>query len=369
MSDHSEPYIPPFKKFAVEDLWALSSLRAFLFDEYHQHFHKDPNKIPASTDALIDQFNRHMFAAVKSGRVTGAGLNTRDAFAMIDEPLYYSQELLKEIKFRGYPVPDGLIEARESGDWSTAEGLLKELHENMKDFVSSGGKMPKADNDPSPNTPIGEPHKHADNHPDIIFSRRGDQWEVGIDKTVMINNVDGMAYIEFLFQRPNERIPCTALMRLKNEREIDENERGIFGARNEHLVNSGQEGITEPPGGQHHNSDYPDAQSYKQLKEMVLSLKHDLDDAEKNQSADTETIRREYDQNFKLLNSMYDRNGKPRDESAAETKARKNVSRAIQRAVKNIQKNLPEMRNYLKHIQTGGEVIFSPPPDLKFRIK
>ena len=54
-----------FDKFATEDLWALSSLRAFLFDEYR--ITPDINKLPKVTVSLLLQFDRHMVAAEASG--------------------------------------------------------------------------------------------------------------------------------------------------------------------------------------------------------------------------------------------------------------------------------------------------------------
>ena len=41
----------PFDKFATEDLWALSSLRAFLFDGYR--INRDLKKLPKIEASLI----------------------------------------------------------------------------------------------------------------------------------------------------------------------------------------------------------------------------------------------------------------------------------------------------------------------------
>ena len=87
----------PFDKFAREDLWALSSLRAFLFDEYR--ITQDIDKLPKVTVSLLLQFDRHMAAAEASGKITVVK-HTDTAFAGIEEPLFHSQELLKELQFR-----------------------------------------------------------------------------------------------------------------------------------------------------------------------------------------------------------------------------------------------------------------------------
>ena len=99
-----------FDKFAREDLWALSSLRAFLFDEYR--ITPDINKLPKVVIALLLQFDRHMVAAEAAGKITIVK-HTSTAFARIEEPLFHSQEILTQLKFRGYPLPNGLIEAKK----------------------------------------------------------------------------------------------------------------------------------------------------------------------------------------------------------------------------------------------------------------
>ena len=57
--------------------------------------------------------------------------------------------LLKELKFRGYPVPNGLIDARKKGDRNKAENCLKEFRQNMKAFIANEGKIPEGVKDKS----------------------------------------------------------------------------------------------------------------------------------------------------------------------------------------------------------------------------
>jgi hypothetical protein len=140
MQDKNKDLNIRFDIFARENLWALSSLRAFLYDEYG--INPDLKKLPKIIVSLILQFDRHMTAAEASGKINIVK-HTRTAFASIEEPLFQSQELLKELKFRGYPVPNGLIESRKKGDWSKAEKYLKEFHKNMKAFIANEGKMPE----------------------------------------------------------------------------------------------------------------------------------------------------------------------------------------------------------------------------------
>ena len=131
-----------FDKFATEDLWALSSLRAFLFDEYR--ITQDIDKLPKVTISLLLQFDRHMTAAEAAGKITVVKY-TNTAFSGIEEPLFHSHELLKELKFRGYPVPNSLIKAIRKGDWDKTEELLKKLRGNMNVYLQKKGNINKAE--------------------------------------------------------------------------------------------------------------------------------------------------------------------------------------------------------------------------------
>ena len=135
-----------FDYFAIEDGWALAPLRVLLFDEYRRSIDSlgNPNldKTPRDTVSLIAQFDRHMRAAQRRGDIVAID-HTKDAFAGggLVEPIFRSQDLLRELKFRGYPVPDRLIDAIKNGDWPTVVKLLKEFQRNMKAFIANGGKF------------------------------------------------------------------------------------------------------------------------------------------------------------------------------------------------------------------------------------
>ena len=95
----------------------------------------------AGVSSLVLQFDQHMAAAEALGKINIVK-HTRATFAAIEEPLFYSQDLLTELKFMRYPIPNGLIESRKNGDWSKVENYLKEFHNNMRIFISNKGKMP-----------------------------------------------------------------------------------------------------------------------------------------------------------------------------------------------------------------------------------
>ena len=84
-----------------------------------------------------------MVAAEAAGKITIVK-HTSTAFARIEEPLFHSQDLLTELKFMRYPIPNGLIESRKNGDWSKAENYLKKFRNNMKTFIANEEKMPES---------------------------------------------------------------------------------------------------------------------------------------------------------------------------------------------------------------------------------
>ena len=117
----------PFDEFAIEDLWALSSLRAFLFDEYR--ITQDIDKLPKVTVSLLLQFDRHMAAAESTGKITIV-THTSNAFAGIEEPLFHSKDLDDRYIY-------DLIGYGKVSSW-----FLDGLTDNLKFFL--GGPAPNS---------------------------------------------------------------------------------------------------------------------------------------------------------------------------------------------------------------------------------
>lgn len=121
---------------AKRDFWSVSLLRKALFRQtyairyprarYHRY---EPSVEKALQD--IEYF-------VSEG-LTSGGITEPKGYSS-GEIVYSAIELLKELKRKGYPIPDELIEAKKNGDWATTETLLRQCHERMKEFIGSGGK-------------------------------------------------------------------------------------------------------------------------------------------------------------------------------------------------------------------------------------
>jgi len=199
---------------------------------------------------------------------------------------------------------------------------------------------------------------------EITFSRKGEHWEVGLNETAIFRNWVGMPYIEHVLQRPKQHISCISLGKQKNKQTSSATEGGILDKKD---ISYSPSSTDE----QFYEGRNLDDESYQAQKELVRDLKHDLEEAEEQEPRPTDIgiIEADYKKQIKILTAMYDKRGNPRDDSSAESKARKNVSRAIDRATMKIVEHLPEMDDILKHIKTGDDVIFSPPEGMNIKIR
>jgi len=282
----------------------------------------------------------------------------RDAVEAKDLEVYAWHDDFLLCKFRRHSIFHWM------GNIGTVDNL-KEMHLIIAPLLN---KMIEKHRKPPP-TPEASAQPEQEPLPDddiikITFSKNGDQWEVGVDKTAMITHIIGMAYIDHVLRRPKEGFPCILLARLKDDRVPDESREGVF-EEDERGSTTEVSGI---PDDQIYKGKNLDEESYKKQKELVLELKADLDKTKDN-APEIEVLQDDYKKQTKILTSMFDKKGNPRDDSSPETKARKNVSRAIIRAIERITAILPDMRDHLKHIQMGNEIVFLPPEGPKYRIK
>ena len=355
----------PFDKFAREDLWALSSLRAFLFDEYR--ITQDINKLPKVTVSLLLQFDRHMAAAESTGKITIVK-HTDTAFAGIEEPLFHSHELLKELKFRGYPVPNSLIKAIREGDLDKTEELLKKLRGNMNVYLQKKGNINKAElemltnaNDdgrkekPLKKLEVAPPTGPAEQkkHNKLTFYRVNKTWLVGLAEIKNIPHTKGMTYYQYLFLNPNKYYPGLDIHILGNKQDINYlKESRIFDDDHKY----------KPP----QDEEEKDSDALKkELRERYQAYKQ----AEQDETLDCDLLRGEYEDFKKIYNSLYDNRGKVRDDFSPKNKAIKAVAKNLKKAKDNILEYLPELEELLKDVKTGNLFGYIPSnPDKPIKI-
>ena len=134
----------PLERFVKAELVARREFRAMLFGELYAHEYQPLtyHKFNPAIEAMMREVDHHIDEGLALGRIKTTGFDLD--FGVIKEPALLLSDLLTEIKFKGYLVPEGLIEAKEEGDWDKAEKLLEKLQENMRVYIECGGKIDKA---------------------------------------------------------------------------------------------------------------------------------------------------------------------------------------------------------------------------------
>ena len=161
-----------FEKLVKADLWVRTEIHVALFGEtyserypsfiYH-HYKPKLEEHLSTVDAYIDgalateKLKKYPHQGAKSLLIENHGFDeyheNKDDYQGID--IYTDNELkgrkeivpkdaLEVLKFKGYPVPDGLIEAINDGKWEKAGKLFKKLREGFLYFVEHG-ELPSAD--------------------------------------------------------------------------------------------------------------------------------------------------------------------------------------------------------------------------------
>jgi|LWDU01.1.fsa_nt_gi hypothetical protein len=161
-----------FEKLVKADLWVRTEIHVALFGEtyserypsfiYH-HYKPKLEEHLSTVDAYIDgalateKLKKYPHQGAKSLLIENHGFDeyheNKDNYQGID--IYTDNELkgrkeivpkdaLEVLKFKGYPVPDGLIEAINDGKWEKAGKLFKKLREGFLYFVEHG-ELPSVD--------------------------------------------------------------------------------------------------------------------------------------------------------------------------------------------------------------------------------
>jgi hypothetical protein len=161
-----------FEKLVKADLWVRTEIHVALFGEtyskrypsfiYH-HYKPKLEEHLRTVDTYIEgalateKLKKYPHQGAKSLLIENHGFDeyykNKDDYQGID--IYTDKELkgrkgvvpkdaLEVLKFKGYPVPDGLIEAINDGKWGKATKLFKKLREGFLYFVEHG-ELPSAD--------------------------------------------------------------------------------------------------------------------------------------------------------------------------------------------------------------------------------
>jgi hypothetical protein len=352
------------KHLAKEDFWGRGEFRRLLFAQTYAHeypsleYHKYNPEIEAMTGEVDHRIDE--------------GLDAR-RIRRTDSGLVFGNEILAAIRFKDYPVPDGLIKARERGDWGKAERLLKKLQKNMKVYIQRGGKIdnsefeklikeeqPPIEPEHEPNigsqegAKMGKPETSGNSRGGLMFYRAGKTWRVGFEEIKNIPNTKGMFYIQHLLINSQKYFTGLEIQALDGVDASSISNPGI--ARDTVGLND-----DEP----HQKEDESSFISKKDLFEMKTAYEK----AEDTNQPDVGLLKAEYEEALKFFQSTHDKYGKPRDETAPQTRAIKAVAKNIRTAKDNILEVFPELSELLEDIKTGNSYGYIPSnPDSPVKI-
>jgi hypothetical protein len=207
--------------------------------------------------------------------------------------------------------------------------------------------------------------KDRSKHPDdsktllntFIYTRT--VWEISFNgKSVSLSNTFGLKYIHYILDQPRVHISCFDI-----EKSLDIGDSTLINTE-EIKTNTSQDGSQKKNG----NGSFRPVKGYeiiddKAEKEYKEKLKNLLDKY-KTEKELGDTTRKgeleiEIDQLYHQLNSGRNIHGRKKEFSTDSEKCRQRVLRNYKTALKNINKHLPELANYLKdQIVTGFSYIY-----------
>lgn len=348
---------------AKEDFWGRGEFRRLLFTQTYAHeyplamYHKYDPEI----EAMMREVDHRIDEGLEAGRIK-----------LTDSGLGFGNALLVEIRFKGCPVPDGLIEARERGDWDKTEKLLKKLQGNMRIYVQCGGKIDKAElelikEEQPPIEPahapnigsqegakMGKPETSGNSRGGLMFYRAGKTWRVGFEEIKNVPNTKGMLYIQHLLINSQEYFTGLEIQALDGVDASSISNPGI--ARDTAGLND-----DEP----HQKED----ESSFISKNNLLEMRNAYEVAEENNQPDAGLLKEEYEETLKSFQSLHDIHGKPRDDTTPQKRATKAVAKNIKTAKDNILEVIPELSELLEDIKTGNSYGYIPSnPDSPVKI-
>ena len=362
-----------FKNFAKGDVWALCQLRILLFGQLYAREYQVGryHRFNPAIEELMREVDHHIDQGLAIGRISG------QKATILGEPAYSSHEILGELAFKDYPVPKGLIEARNKGDWSGAEELLKKLHENMRVFVENGGKVDKAERErlvrvggerckeiSSSKSEAKLSSTRQDKIIENAFIRDGDYWRIifkGKDLP-LIKNMDGIGYIACLLDHPNETI---------NPKNLYQAIKG--GSAND--ISNIVELVNE--NGSKKEQKKNDEGEYLLDNKAISSIRKEKNDLEKDlvvaKTSGTLEQQEEIHEKIKMLDnelkSSTNYQGKGRKFTNEDERARQTITQGIKRARKNITGHHQDLGEYLKQAIDGLFYKSKPNNLVKWTIK
>jgi len=236
------------------------------------------------------------------------------------------------VKFEKDVIFAWLLEENILG-WLNDEGV--EVSTEVKELI---GRYAKEETTISGNEEI-----HNDTEREaLIFLRKADFWEIGIQETKHFRHKKGLSYLQFLLLHPRKNYSC---------HEIQQIELGYEVSAKRHFEKD-PEYVAPPSESIEENA--------KKMKEDIAEMKRALDEAKGHNSPDVTILERELNEDVKLYNQLYDNCGRPRNVGSQDEKVRKAVGKALREAKDAILKELPDLEPILDKVTSGKELGYFP---------
>jgi len=196
-----------------------------------------------------------------------------------------------------------------------------------------------------------------------VFEKRGDTWQVTYaGQTLYFSNLKGFRYLKYLLERPKESIPSYIVETLGHRPKTSKE--GILLTKMSSGQLEDQESMTPRSNLEFAQPDLGKMTDPESLKRARVELKKIEDELNGLQWSDPERpiYEKDAEKIKSYINSVTGMHGKIRDFTNQEDQARKNVSKAIKRAIEKIQKELPGLAAFLNSfVKPGRECSYTPP--------
>jgi len=232
---------------------------------------------------------------------------------------------------------DGLVKLR----WYIGGGALVELlPKGLQELEQWGQEAPEVKVSP----PASE----------NLFLREGDSWTLkfGSDQPVRLKDSVGLVYIHHLIQHPGYEFPVLMLVQQTRGAAAVGRTTTAAEAKDADLSPNDSSGM----------GPLMDARALEEYRKRIKDLQEDIDEAERDNNSEAATNAREEQQLLESqLSEAFGLGGQPRPVGSPTENARKSVSEAIRRALKNIRSMDSHLGNHLTNsIKTGVYAYYSP---------
>ena len=187
-----------------------------------------------------------------------------------------------------------------------------------------------------------------------LFLREGDSWTLkfGSDQPIRVRDSVGLVYIHHLLQHPGYEFPVLTLVQQTRGAAAVGRTTTAAEAKDADLSPNDSSGM----------GPLMDARALEECWKRIKDLEEDIDEAEQNNNSEAAANAREEKQKLEAaISGSLGLGGRARPVGSRQEKARKAVSKAIHRAIRNIKKENQHLGDHLSNaLYIGAYVSYRP---------